>query len=143
MRHAGSQYAAVLALALAAACGRGPSGPSAVSYAGEWTGATSQGTPIAFTVSSDRKLTKVSLVYNFNGCTGTSAFSADVPIVDVPTAPVPTASAIFDSGRDAPNRTLINFLFTSGTDAHGLVILTDYAGCGAGVTSAAWTAAKR
>jgi hypothetical protein len=129
---------------LLAACGSGASTPSPVSYAGEWVGTTSFAGPMAFTVSSGMKVTRISIAYNFNGCSGTLAFTPDVAIDQVPTAPVPVGSAVFDSGRDAPGgRTMINFLFTAPADAHGLAIFSDFPGCGTGPTPLAWTATRR
>jgi hypothetical protein len=145
MRYRVSRYAAVCVLALSAACGggpSGPSGPSAASYAGEWTGTTSQGTPLTFTVSPERTVTRITVGYNFEGCSGTATYATAVAIQNVPTAPVPVGSAIYDSGRDSGNRVLISFLLTSNNDAHGVVIFSEWAGCGSTVANAPWTAAK-
>src|SRR5687768_8415135 len=48
-------------------------GPSSLSV-GEWEGKTSQGRPIAFTVSQDEMVTSISLGYEFNDCSGTRRF---------------------------------------------------------------------
>jgi hypothetical protein len=130
-------------LVAAAACGSGPSRPSTASYDGQWTGTTSQGTPISFTVS-DRKLTTLTLGYTFNGCTGTVAVEPNVTLENIPTAPVPVFTADYQSGPvGTPNRLLIHFLFTSTTAANGMAIYTDYEGCGTGPVIAPWTATKR
>jgi hypothetical protein len=139
----GASFLTPIVLMLAAGCGHGSTGPSAVTYAGEWNGTTSQGTPITFSVSSDKKLTRISVSYNFNGCTGSATFSPSVSIEQVPTAPVPVGSASYESASvGTPNRMLISFLFTSATDAHGMLIFVDYPGCGTAPASAAWTARR-
>src|SRR5215204_825321 len=60
--------------ALASGCG-GPTDPSPSTLEGQWSGTTSQGTPISFTVSSDQKVTAITVGYTFNGCAGTQTFA--------------------------------------------------------------------
>jgi hypothetical protein len=99
---------------------------------------------MSFSVSSGQKLTKITVGYNFNGCTGSTTLLPDASIENVPTAPIPVGSATYESGAvGTANRTLINFLFTTERDAHGLLIFVDYSGCGTGPISAAWTANRR
>ena len=125
-------------------CGHAPTAPAAPSYAGTWTGTTSQGTAVRFTVSADQKLTDLTVGYDFNGCAGTLTFTPGVAITNVPTAPIPVGSASYESGAvGTANRLLINFLFTSTTDSHGLAIFVDYAACGGGALTTAWTATRR
>ena len=137
------RLAAPILLILAAACGSG-AGPSPVNYAGQWNGTTSQGTPISFVVSPGQMVTSITLGYSFDGCTGSKTFTTDTAIMGVTTAPSPVGSATFQSGPagDA-NRALISFLFTSPLDAHGMVIFSDFDGCGADPASTSWTAARR
>jgi hypothetical protein len=139
---------------LASACSRTTAAPSPASSSlsvGQWTGTTTQGTPITFTVSSDEILTKISIAYNFNGCSGIQTF-ADL---NVPTAPniicVPgpcsdTLSGYrafaYSSGSAATgSNTSINGLFLPLNQAQGQASFHDYPGCGsAGVQ---WTATRR
>src|SRR5687768_2965648 len=44
-------------------------------YTGEWTGATSQGTAITFSVSAVNSVTSIAIGHNFNGCRETQTFS--------------------------------------------------------------------
>ena len=74
-----------LASTLSGACG-GPASPSATNQSlaiGEWSGTTSQGMPIAFSVSQDEKVTAITVGYRFNSCSGTQTFSN----LNLPTAP--------------------------------------------------------
>ncbi len=130
-------------LLLAIACGHATA-PSAVSYAGQWSGTTSQGTPIAFSVSSDQKVTALTAGYSFSDCSGSAAFTPNVAVTNVPTAPVPVGSAAFDSGSPgSSNRMLVSFLFTTTSEAHGMIVFSGFAGCGVDPIVAAWTATKR
>jgi hypothetical protein len=146
---------AALASTLSGACG-GPASPSATNQSlsiGEWSGTTSQGMPIAFSVSQDEKVTTLTLGYRFNSCSGTQTFSN----LSLPTAPDVTcvpgpcpmtvssyrAFSFADGSRlnGQPN-TSVNGLFLPGNRAEGQAGFNDYAGCGtaAGVT---WTALRR
>ena len=128
-------------LLLAAACG-GPSGPTAT-IAGQWSGTTSQGTPITFTVSGDLTLTSLALGYRFNGCEGSATYAPGAALTRVPTAPTPVYSGVYESGPvGSASRTIVTFLVTSTTEAHGMVIFIDYPGCGTTPTTVTWTAAK-
>ena len=55
--------------------GASPFPPGAAGYAGEWSGRTFQQQPISFTVSSEQKVTAVSVGYVFNGCSGVETLS--------------------------------------------------------------------
>ena len=62
-----------------------PSAPSPVtaSFNGQWTGTTSQGQPVSFTVASDR-VTTISAGYNYSGCSGTAtATNLNLEIADL------------------------------------------------------------
>ena len=50
-------------------------GPVRVGYAGEWSGTTFQGRPISFTVSPEQQVTKISLGYQIDTCSGVDTFS--------------------------------------------------------------------
>ena len=76
---------AVLASTVWGACG-GPASPSATNQSlttGQWSGTTSQGMPIAFSVSQDEKVTTITVGYRFNSCSGTQTFSN----LNLPTQP--------------------------------------------------------
>jgi hypothetical protein len=56
---------------------------------GEWEGTTSQGKPIAFTVSQDETVTSITLGYDFNDCSGTRTFAElSIPTADCGSATV-------------------------------------------------------
>jgi hypothetical protein len=146
-------WVGTFAAVVASACSSGPTSPSASSLSvGQWSGTTTQGASIAFTVSSDEVLTTIAVGYAFNGCSGTQTF-ADL---SVPTAPnvtcvpgpcsgtISTYRAIAYSsglGGTGPSTT-VNGLFLPGGRAQGQISFRDYPGCGtaAGVE---WTATRR
>ena len=140
----------VITCALMNGCGNGtitPAIPSAVGgYDGEWSGTTSQGRMIAFTVSTDRKVTTITAGYNFNGCSGMKTF-ANLNLA-IGTTPFPTTPAALDPGfgygsgaPDGPNYTQVYGNFTSSTTASGSLVFGDYTGCGSG--GGIWSATKR
>ena len=144
MSRIASRCLAASLIVLSSGCGNAPSRPTSGIYAGQWTGTTSQGPPISFTLSPDQTLTSLTLGYSFNGCSGSAAYAPNVTLERVPTAPTPVYSAHFESGpADAPNRTMVSFLFTSTTAANGLIVFSAYDGCGAGPTTASWMAVRR
>jgi len=142
-----------LAWALTNACG-GPTTPSGARSlsVGEWRGTTSQGMPIAFTVSSDETLTTITLGHSFNGCSGSQTFSnLNIPTTrDVICIPGPcsgtTASfrsfSFSDGPRGSGPRTTANGLFLPGNRAEGQAGFFDYPGCGT-ATGVTWTATRR
>jgi hypothetical protein len=119
-----------------------PGGPSG--YAGQWSGTTSQGRPIAFTVSETQKVTAITIGYSFNGCSATNTFtdlSLDIGSPPNPAAPSPGPGFGFGSGPpDGPNYTQIYGSFTSSTTATGSAIFLAYSGCGN--AAAAWSATR-
>jgi hypothetical protein len=146
-------------MVLAAACSHLPLPGAAISLArvqslsaGEWSGTTSQGMPIAFTVSSDETVTAITIGYDFNECSGSSAYSD----LNVPTAPQVTcipgpcsgvvtsyrAFAYLNGSFGSGPVTQINGLFLPGNQARGQVTFTDYPSCGT-APPAEWTARKR
>ena len=135
--------------ALLSACGS--TSPSSATLDGQWSGTTSQGTPIAFTVSSDQRVTVISVGYSFNGCSGMQTFSdlslETAPMVTCIPGPCPTPVSSYrafnySSGRLAGPTTTINGLFTLMTRAEGQVGFRDYPGCGTAI-GIGWTANKR
>lgn len=139
-QHAPRFLIAIVSILLGA-CERGPSAPTAGGYAGEWSGTTSQGSPITFAVSTSEKLTKVTVGYSFSGCTGSSSLAPDVALER---SPVPVEVRLLDyesAPPGTPNRMLFHFLFTSSTEAHGMVTFVDFTGCG--TVNSTWTAGRR
>lgn len=123
-----------------------PTSPPGVmaNYEGEWTGTTSQGMRISFIVS-DKKVTSISVGYNFNGCNGTSSFpnlTLAIGYPPNPTSPYPGPGFGFGSGApDGPNYTQIYGTFSSGNGATGSMIFGDYSGCGNSL--GIWSAARK
>ena len=113
---------------------------------------TSQGVPIAFTVSPDETVTAITLGYSFNACSGSQTFSN----LNVPTAPevicVPgpcpgpvssyRAFHYSDGQFGSGPLTTVNGLFLPGNRAQGLAAFVDYPGCGT-ATGVEWTATRR
>ncbi|MGB2713225.1 MAG: hypothetical protein WBC51_03540 [Vicinamibacterales bacterium] len=137
-----------------AACGGSdatPTNPSPARYDGQWRGTTSQGRPISFTVSSDQKVTAMSIGYVFGQCSGVNSFSnlnLDIGLPPtfpgVPRAPTPYPGPGFGYGSgspEAPNYTQVYGWFTSSTTASGSMIFGNYTGCGN--SFGIWTAEKQ
>jgi hypothetical protein len=134
---------------VASACsgsGNAPTSPPGVmaNYEGQWSGMTSQGMRITFTIS-DQKVTSISLGYNFNGCSGMNTYpnlTLAIGSPPNPGSPNPGPGFGFGSGPpDGPNYTQIYGTFSSGTSATGSMIFGDYAGCGNSL--GIWSAAKK
>jgi hypothetical protein len=133
------------------ACGRGPTTPSGSSYDGQWSGTTSQGRPIAFTVSSDQKVTAITVGYSFNGCSGLQTFSdlnldtaPNVTCIPGPCSPGVSSFRAFSYSAgsiDGP-LTVVNGGFPSTSRAEGVVGFTNYPGCGTAL-GVGWTATRR
>ncbi|HET7131985.1 MAG TPA: hypothetical protein VFJ95_07035 [Gammaproteobacteria bacterium] len=152
-------YAACACLFFAAACSHLPlpgvplplARPASLAV-GEWAGTTSQGQPIAFTVSEDERVTAITVGYDFNGCAGSKIF-ADI---SVPAAPQVTCipgpcSGVVSSYRAFGHTngavgsgpvTQVNGLFLPGNEARGQVTFADYPSCGV-TPPAEWTARRR
>jgi len=136
--------------ALASGCG-GPTKPSSSTLEGQWSGTTSQGTPISFTVSSDQKVTAITVGYTFNGCAGTQTF-ANLSLETAPTLiclPGPCAPSLtsfrsfnYSTGPFNGPSTSVNAVFQGTGRAEGQVAFRDFAGCGS-ATGVGWTATKR
>ena len=148
----GARFVAVVSWVLMSACGSNNSTPLTPSpgetlrYDGQWSGTTSQGKPITFTVSSDQKVTAITVEYNFGGCSGLHTFPglnleiAYPPFRTTPLTPGPGFG--YGSGSpESPNYTQIAGWFTSTTVANGTVAFGGYPGCGNAV--GIWTAGKR
>jgi len=130
--------AALLCAVVASACSSNsapPTSPPGVmaNYEGQWSGMTSQGMRISFTIA-DQKVTSLDVGYNFNGCAGTNTYSnlsLAIGYPPNPAAPYMGPGFGFGSGSpDRPNYTQIYGTFSSGTAANGSMIFGEYSGCG-------------
>lgn len=133
---------------LMSACNNSPTTPSgggSPRYDGQWSGTTSQGGPITFTVSSGQKVTAITVGYSFNGCSGVNTFSnLNLDIGNPPNPAAPSLGPSFGYGSGPPegaNYTQVLGSFTANTTATGSVIFTGYSGCGSAVGT--WTATRR
>jgi hypothetical protein len=132
--------------AAASACGSSsPAAPSSAGYDGQWSGTTSQGKPITFTVASNQKVTAITVGYAFGVCSGVNTFSGlNLDIGYPPVQPSPTPGPGFGYGSgppDGPNYTQVSGWFTSNTTATGDVVFGGYPACGNAI--GIWTATRR
>lgn len=147
----GLRFTTVVCFALLSACGGSESTPTTPSpgetlrYDGQWSGTTSQGRPITFTVASDQKVTAITVGYGFSGCSGVNTFSGlslDIGYPPVQTPMTPGPGFGYGSGSpEAANYTQVSGYFTSSTMANGTVVFGGYPGCGNAL--GIWTATKR
>jgi len=135
-----SQWQLAAGLAILIWCACSPVRPAPLDFSGSWSGTTSQGRPIAFSVSPDLRITTLSIDYAFSTCSGTVTMSPSAALAN----PNGTASAVAvnaPNGLNGPSRTSVNFLFPSPTSASGTAQFFDYPDCGN--SNATWTATKR
>ena len=141
-------FVLTIVCALACACsGDSPTAPSAPDYNGQWSGATLQGRPVAFTVSSNR-VSAITVGYDFGGCSGSKTFTnLNLEIFDV-SGPAPGGQTTpnsrgFAYGVGAPDGSFVQIqgFFRSNTTADGAVVFAEYPGCGDG--AGFWLATKR
>jgi hypothetical protein len=166
MRTAGAALVAIGLCAFASACGSSsPTTPSssqaaAPDYAGQWSGTTSQGRSISFTVSPQQVVTAITLDYNLDNpnpsgtlqqgnCSGSSTFSNLHLLIVSPAGPALGPGFAYASGSfESPNFIELVGFFGSNTAATGAVTFLNY-DCGpkiVGATtaySAMWTASKQ
>ncbi len=119
---------------------------------GEWTGTTSQGMPIAFSVSSNDTVTNISLGYRFNDCSGTLTFSdllvptnPNVVCIPGPCSGVIESYRAFahaDGALPGGARTTVNGLFLPGNHAQGQAGFFDFPDCGT-AAPVEWTATRQ
>lgn len=146
-----------LCLSLIALCGvagacRSPAAPGATGYAGQWSGTTVQGRPIAFTVSPDETVTSITLGHDFNGCSGSQTFSPlslsiapNVVCIPGPCSPALSSYRAFgfaSGDRIAGPSTDVNAVLLSMTRAEGTVNFRSYPVCGSAI-GVAWTVTRR
>ena len=143
-------FVLAIVCALAWACsGDSPTAPAAApDYNGQWSGTTSQGRTVEFTVASDH-VTAVMIGYAFGRCSGSKTFAnLNLEIFDVsnPTRggpATPNLPKAFAYGAGAPDGSSVQIqgFFRSNTSADGGVVFGEYPGCGDG--AGFWTATKR
>lgn len=131
--------------AVMSACGSSPAAPSSggTGYDGQWSGTTSQGRSISFTVAS-QKVTAITIGYNFNGCSGEKTFPNLSLDIGNPPNPSPTLGPGFGFGSgnpEEPNYTQVYGNFSSTTAASGSAVFLGFTGCGN--SGGFWTAARR
>jgi hypothetical protein len=120
---------------------------SGSSYTGEWSGTTSQGVPISFSVSADQTVTSITVGFRFNGCSGSNTFSnlslqiGQSPFP--PRQPTPTDPGFgFGSGPpEGADYTQVLGTFTSSQTSTGSLSLLNFTNCGNAL--ATWNATKR
>jgi len=135
-----SQWRFVGGMAILIGCACAPVRPAPLDFSGSWAGTTSQGRPITFTVSSELRVTALSLDYAFGTCSGSLKVSPNAALQN----PNGTAAALVTdtpNGLSGPNRTIVNFLFPSPSTANGTAQFLEFPTCGS--TNATWTATKR
>lgn len=136
--------------ALATGCG-GSAAPTPAGLAGHWSGTTSQGRTISFTISPDEKVTSITVEYSFSGCSGTRTFSnlnletaPDVRCIPGPCPPGVSSFRSFNYSEGSPldgPATSVNALFVSPSTAEGRVMFQNYPECG--TTMAPWSARRQ
>lgn len=126
--------------------------PTTSSLAGQWSGTTVQGQPIAFTVSSDEVVTTITIGHAFNGCAGSETFpnlslrtSTQSTCIPAPCPATITNLREFGStfGNPAAGRsTDVNGLFLPSGSAQGTVNFRSFDQCGSAI-GVGWTATRR
>jgi hypothetical protein len=140
-----------LVVAASTACST-PSQPSPAGYAGQWSGRTAQGKTITFTVSSDERVTAITVGHEFNGCASEETFAnlsigIAPELVCIP-APCPASAtghrSFSHSAGDVfgGRSTTISGLFTSSSLAEGSIAFRNFGSCGT-VIGVGWTATRR
>lgn len=129
-----------------AGCDSAPTSPSSqAGFQGEWAGAVTQGGDVRFTVSAQQTVIAVVVNYQLNGCQGTVTLSGPaLPIADqrLPSGEVlPPSFGSGTQGIEGPDFVGLSGWFPSDTTARGLLIFTDFRGCGSAIFS--WNATRR
>jgi len=150
MKAVSACFSVIALCALAGAC-HSPTVPATPGYAGQWSGTTVQGRPIAFTISPDETVTTITLGHDFNGCSGLQTFSSlslhIAPQVECIPGPCPPSISsyrafAYTSGNpiEGPS-TSVNAVFLSVDSAQGSANFRNYPGCGNAI-GVAWTAIR-
>jgi hypothetical protein len=135
-----AQWQFVAGMAILIWCACAPSRPTPLNFSGDWAGTTSQGRPITFTVSSDLRITTMTVDFAFAGCAGSVTVAPNTALTN--TNGTAAALVVYTpNGSTGPSRAVVNFLFPSITSANGTAQFFDYPTCGS--SNATWTASKR
>jgi hypothetical protein len=137
-----SEWRLVAGFAILIWCACGPPPPPKItpgSFAGSWTGRTSQGLMISFTVSARQRIKGLSLVYRCGGGSGSLTIPADVPLLTTSAGKAATLTYSSD-GLSGPYRIVVRFLFGSARVANGTVEFTNEMVCG--TRDVTWTATR-
>jgi hypothetical protein len=134
------RFVTLAACALLGACGGDTSppspGPIPRGYAGEWGGTTFQNQQISFSVSSDQKVTAVSVGYVFSGCSGVETLSGlDQTIT----------SSFAQFGRTLPDGRgiAVTIVFVSDRTANGGIVFYGPPSCGSTGSGGPFGASRR
>lgn len=137
-----SEWRLVTGLAILIWCACAPPAPPRVAprrdFSGRWTGRTSQGRAIAFTVSGNQ-ITALTVDYACGGGSGSLTLPAGVPLLNLSGRPAATITFSSD-GPSGPTRIVVRFLFQSARSANGLVEFTNDPACGS--SEVTWTATR-
>jgi hypothetical protein len=145
--------ASVLSTLAACSSPVSPSSPAASGIVGQWSGSTTQGTPISFTVSAAERVTSITVAHNFGGCSGTQTFSnldiataADVTCVPGPCPPSITSYRGFsfhDGDSLSGHATAVHGIFFRPLgEVTGQANFWNFGACGDAI-GVAFTATKR
>jgi hypothetical protein len=121
------------AMMATASCADSPTAAGGL-YAGEWSGSTTQGTTIRFTVSRGDQITSLTIGHSFNGCSGERTFSGLSVAVQRQLA---GSGAIFHFESIPLNgRTyLVDGQFPSSGAVSGVAVFGNFEACGNGLAS--------
>ena len=136
------EWRLVTGLAILIWCACAPPPPPRItpgSFSGNWTGRTSQGRAISFTVSARQRITALRIDYGCGGGTGHLSIPADVPLLSTSAGKAATVT-FSDDGLSGPYRIVVRFLFGSLSVASGTFEFTNEMMCG--TSDLTWTAAR-
>ena len=109
------------------------------SFSGNWTGRTSQGRAISFTVSARQRVTAVRFDYGCGAGTGSLTIPSDAPLLTTSAGSAATVTFSSD-GLSGPYRIVVRFLFGAARVASGTVEFTNEMMCG--TRELTWSAAR-
>jgi hypothetical protein len=137
-----SEWRLVTGLAILIGCMCAPPAPRLAPvkhFSGKWTGLTSHGRAIAFTVYSNR-ITALTFDYACSGGSGSLSIPADVPLLNTTGRTAAAVVTLSSDGPSGPTRILVRFLFPSVKRANGTVEFTNDPACGS--SDVTWTAKR-
>jgi hypothetical protein len=122
-----------------------PTGPSRqFDYAGQWSGTTSMGTTITFTVSPEQMVTALSVGYSGVGCSGTRTDSNLRLSLGNPYGALGAPQFDYTAGPpERPVRTTVVGRIDVDDVARGMASFRDDPDCGSSLVAGTWTATRR